>query len=52
VVIGTSVAIVTEKLELLGFLISFFCEALAVLELSVDQAGLQLRNLPASPSWD
>jgi hypothetical protein len=32
------------------FEIGFLCVALAVLELTVDQAGLELRNLPASAS--
>jgi hypothetical protein len=32
------------------FKILFLCIALAVLELSVDQAGLELRNPPASAS--
>ena len=32
------------------FEIGFLCVALAVLELSVDQAGLELRNLPTSAS--
>jgi hypothetical protein len=32
------------------FKIGFLCVALAVLELTVDQAGLELRNLPASAS--
>jgi hypothetical protein len=33
-----------------GFETGFLCIALAVLELTVDQAGLELRNLPASAS--
>jgi hypothetical protein len=32
------------------FKIVFLCVALAVLELTVDQAGLELRNPPASAS--
>jgi hypothetical protein len=32
------------------FKTGFLCIALAILELTVDQAGLELRNLPASAS--
>jgi hypothetical protein len=35
---------------LVFFETGFLCVALAVLELTVDQTGLELRNLPASAS--
>jgi hypothetical protein len=37
-------------LDWFGFLRRFLCVALAVLELTLDRAGLELRNPPASAS--